>query len=147
MAGRPSKYNDTIAAELLKEYSGGKTLVSICNANRMPSRWSIYRWRAANPEFDKEFLKACECHADAIIEKAFDGVMTGDKSESKLLDVQFKASSWLASKVNRAKYGDKLELNHNVTLDISQAMTLALTRMKSIGTGSAPLLEADITPK
>lgn len=142
MAGRPSKYNDVLAMEILKEYASGKTLVEIATANRMPSRWSIYRWRFLYPDFDKEFLKACECHSDAIVEQAFANVMNADSKEAKLVDVQFKSSSWLASKINRNKYGDKLDIQHNVTIDLSPALIEATQRMASVGAITPKLIEA-----
>ncbi len=42
---------------------------------------------------------------------------------------------WLASRLNRQKYGDKVEVNSNHTLDIGPALALAVKRMKAIGTG------------
>ena len=142
MAGRPSKYNDVLAMEILKEYASGKTLVEIATANRMPSRWSIYRWRFLYPGFDKEFLKACECHSDAIVEQAFKNVMNADAKEAKLVDVQFKSSSWLASKINRAKYGDKLDITQTVLIDISPALLEATNRMQAVGVGAPQVIEA-----
>lgn len=43
---------------------------------------------------------------------------------------------WLASKLNRRQYGDKLEINQRVTLDISVPLALAVKRMESIGVGT-----------
>jgi hypothetical protein len=42
----------------------------------------------------------------------------------------------LASKLNRQKYGDKLDIQHNVTIDIGPALLDATKRMQSIGVGN-----------
>ncbi len=42
---------------------------------------------------------------------------------------------WLASRLNRSKYGDKLYVQHNHTLDIGPALLEAAERLKSLGTG------------
>lgn len=141
MAGRPSKYTEGLATEILRAYSSGEMLITICKPNRMPSRWAVYRWRFAYPEFDKQFLLAAECNADAIVEQAFANVMDADAKEAKLVDVQFKSSSWLASKINRSKYGDKLDITQTVLMDISPALLEATNRMQAVGVGTPKLID------
>ncbi len=132
MAGRPTKYNDKIAGEILTLYSKGQTLLDICKLPRMPSRISVYKWRSVFPEFGKAYLVALESHVDNIVETAFKAVMAANSKEAKLVDVQFRSASWLAGRLNRQKYGDKLDVQHNVTLDITGLLAEAADRMKSI---------------
>ncbi len=140
--GRPSKYNKKLADNIMSRFAGGELLKDILKPVSMPSRWSIYRWCALDAVFKAQYNKASECFADSIVEDSFKGVMSGDKSNAKLLDVQFKASSFIASRINRSKWGEKLDITHNVTADISPALSLAVDRMRSIGTGLPPLIEA-----
>ncbi len=46
-----------------------------------------------------------------------------------------KYSETIAEKI-LSRYGDKLDIQHNVTLDITQALLDATKRMKSIGAGA-----------
>jgi hypothetical protein len=42
----------------------------------------------------------------------------------------------LASRLNRQKYGDKLDVQHNHTLDITSIISKALERLSNIGVGT-----------
>ncbi len=132
MAGRPSKYTEKLGAEVLRMYASGKTVLEILKDNRMPSRMSIYRWRLAVPEFGKAYLLAIEAHVESILDDALKRVLSAGSKEAKLVDVQFKSISWMASKLNRAKYGDKIDIDITKTLDITPALADALKRMKEI---------------
>ncbi len=130
--GRPSKYKEKLALEILMRYASGEFLVNILKPGTMPSRWSLYRWRIAHKDFDEEYEKASLCHADSLVETAFSGVMSGDNKSAKLLDVQFKSSSWLASKIHRLKYGDKIDIDVKNTFDVSPVIAKALERLSAL---------------
>jgi hypothetical protein len=51
----------------------------------------------------------------------------------------------LASRLNRQKYGDKLDVQHNHTLDISPIISKALERLGNIDVGlpQTKLIEAE----
>ncbi len=132
MAGRPSKYNQKLADEILRLYSSGKTILDIIQNNKMPSRVTIYRWRDSFPAFGKAYLIALDAHIESMIDDVRKRVMGADSKQAKLVDVQFKSISWLASKLNRAKYGDKIDIDITKTLDITPALADALKRMKEI---------------
>jgi len=133
-------YDPKIAKKFLDLYASGKTMRKIFEANKdFPSRWSVYRWRKDNPDFDELFILASECFADNVVEEAFDNIKDEtDAKRAKLLDVQFKVSTWYAAKINRAKYGDRIDVEHTVKLDISKPLQLAMSRIQSI----KPLIEA-----
>lgn len=143
MASPISTYTLELAKIVLDKYSDGIMLKDICGVDGVPSRWTVYKWRIDNPDFDKLWLLAAECNADVIVEQAFKNVMGADPKEAKLVDVQFKSSSWLASKINRAKYGDKLDITQTVAIDLSPALLEATKRMQAVGVGSPqiPLIE------
>ncbi len=145
MTGRPSKYRHELGIEILRLYSNGQTLLDICKLPRMPSRNTIYLWRSDFPEFGKAYLVAKESHVDNIVETAFKAVMAASSKEAKLVDVQFRSASWLASRLNRDKYGDKLDVQHNVILDITGLLAEAQDRMKSIE--ARPVINGVGTPQ
>ena len=142
---RPSKYNESLAKSILKYYSDGKTILAITKLKGMPSRNTIYLWRKDFPEFGKAYLVACECNADSVVESRYEAIINADVSEAKLVAEQWKAGTWLASKINRAKYGDKIDIDIKQTVDISPALALAVERMRSIGTGQDKLIEAEVS--
>jgi len=132
--GRPSKYNEKLALEILKLYSEGASIRSIVRRKSMPSRQTILAWRYAHPEFDKAYKKATEAYTEALVDQALDIVDNGDDPKKSKVQADFRM--WLASKLNRRQYGDKLEIEQRVTLDISKALLAATERMKSIGVGT-----------
>ncbi len=141
MSGRPSKFNQKLADEILRLYASGKTITEIVKANKMPARMTVYRWRDYVPEFGKAYLLALEAHIEAMIDDVKLRVMRAGSKEAKLVDVQFKSISWLASKLNRAKYGDKIDIDITKTLDITPALADALKRMKAIETPAKNILD------
>ena len=131
--GRPSKYNEKLALEILKLYSEGNSIRNIVKAKSMPSRQTILAWRSAHPEFDKAYQKAVEAHTEALVDQALDIVDNGDDPRKSKVQADFRM--WMVSKLNRQKYGDKIELNHKHTLDIAPALAEAAERLKAMGTG------------
>ncbi len=144
---RPSKYSESIAEKILSRYADGETLSTICKDKNMPKRNTVYRWRQSYPEFGEAYEMAIEEHTDALIDQA--GEIVDREVNPQLAKVRADHRKWLASRLNRSKYGDKLEVNHNHTIDIAQALLDATKRMKSIGVGDVidvpieQLVEAD----
>ncbi len=140
---RPSKYSEKIAEKILSRYADGETLSKICNCKNMPRRNTVYRWRQSYPEFGEAYLLAEAEHTDALIDEA--GEIVDREVNPQLAKVRADHRKWLASRLNRSKYGDKLEVNHQHTIDIAPALALAVKRMEAIGVGTpAPeLIEAD----
>ncbi len=54
----------------------------------------------------------------------------------QLAKVRADHRRWLASRLNRNKYGDKLEVNHKNIIDIVPALLENTKRMQSIGVGN-----------
>ncbi len=129
---RPSKYNQSLGEKILSRYADGATFTQICMDKHVPKRNTIYRWRSDYPKFGEAYLLAREQHADALVDMARDAVMTADSKTAKLADVQQRFLTWNASKLNRAAYGDKLEVSHNVTLDLAPALAEAMKRMAAV---------------
>jgi len=126
------KYTDAIAQKILNLLSSGKTLVDI-QSKGLPSRWTIYQWFVDNPEFEKRFRLAQSCSTDIRIEDVLKRIETcTDTKQAKLLDVLFKSTSWYVSKINRAVYGDKIDVSHTHTLDVSKPIQLALQRLSAL---------------
>jgi hypothetical protein len=134
MLARPSKFSKKIAEEILSRYADGETLSTICKDEHMPKRNTVYRWRQSYPEFGEAYLLAQEEHVDALVDEA--GHIVDTEQNPQLAKVRSDHRRWLASRLNRQKFGDKLDVQHNHTLDISPALALAVKRMKSIGVGT-----------
>ncbi len=143
--GRPSKYNDKIASEILRRFASGEKLTDICKLARMPSRFTVFTWKSMFPEFNKAYQSAMECYVDFLVAEGLTIVDTDP--DAKRAKNRSDYRMWLAGKLHRSQYGDKIDVQHNITVDISPALSSAIDKMRSLGTGQAPLIEAECTPK
>jgi acyl-CoA hydrolase len=113
----------------------------------MPDRRTIDRWRKKYPEFDKIMDDALDSHSEAILIIAQDAVMNAKTmTEAKVADTQQRFLTWLVSRLNRKKYGDKMEIEVTKKLDISPVLAQALENMKKVSINNPPqLIDAEAT--
>ncbi len=142
-AGRPSTYTDELADEICSQLSDGVSLRSICRQDDMPAASSVFKWLRENDRFSEQYTKAKEESADALVEDMLDiadndvadvvlvdgvplvvdGEMVKQTHSAKVAHARLRVDTrkWAASKLKPKKYGDKLDLNHsgsfNVTLE------------------------------
>ncbi len=128
---RPSKFTELIAEEILSRYADGETLSDICKDKNMPKRNTVYRWRSDYPDFGEAYTLALEQHVDALVDEA--GQIVDTELNPQLAKVRADHRRWLASRLNRNKYGDKIEINQNVTLDIAPQLIEAQKRLQAVG--------------
>jgi|TARA_Y100000310_G_scaffold266155_1_gene277535 hypothetical protein len=139
--GRPSKYNNKIAGEILKRFASGEKLTDICKPDRMPSRMSVFRWRAALPEFDKAYEIATQSHTEALLDVLHNIVMSCDDKSAKAAKVKADYITWFCSKLNK-RYSERLQVDVRNTLNISPALTRALDRLSALALPD-PIIEAE----
>lgn len=94
---RPSKYSELIARRILSRYGDGEALSKICKDKNMSKRITVYRWSYSHPGLGDQA-----------------GEIVDTEQEPQLAIVRSEFHRWLSSKLNRPKYGDKLDVNHNV---------------------------------
>jgi len=134
--GRPSDYTPELAAAICSRIADGESLRTICSADGMPDKSTVFRWLASNEDFRDQYARAREAQADfyaeEIIEISDDGtndwmerrsesekgagvntgwVLNGEHVQRSRLRVD--ARKWYASKVAPKKYGDKFINEHS----------------------------------
>ena len=118
--GRPSKFTEAIAAEVCERLSMGEPLAVICRGDKMPNEDTVRSWAGKNEELSRCIARARISGAHFIANRTREtargaGDSTGDIARDKLIiDTDLK----LLSKWFPKDYGDKLDLNANVTGDI-----------------------------
>jgi len=108
MGGRPSKFTDTLAAEICRRLAEGESLRAICNDDKMPGLTTVRKWLAAesNEEFRLQYARAREEQADFYADEMIEIADTTDDPNKARL--QIDARKWKASKLAPKKYGDKI---------------------------------------
>lgn len=128
--GRPSAFTQELADQICERLANGESLKSICAADGMPNRATVFRWLGAHADFRDTYARAREAQADALFDEIIniadtpmqgektktdkDGnveVTTGDMIEHRKLQVE--ARKWMAGKLRPKVYGDKLDIDLN----------------------------------
>jgi hypothetical protein len=124
--GRPSLYDETVAALILSRISAGESLRSICRSEELPAESTVRLWALQDREgFSARLARAWELRAehiaDELLEIADDG--SGDtwtdeegivRTNNDVIQrsrLRVDTRKWLLSKVLPRKYGEKLELS------------------------------------
>jgi len=64
--GRPPKYSEAIAAEMIERLSAGEPLRQICRDTRMPAWSKVYEWMVKNKDLSAAVARARELGNDNI---------------------------------------------------------------------------------
>ena len=147
MAGRPiiwteDKKKEAINIILNEIAENGKSVRSILNgANRyiLPSNVTFCEWLSKDEELAKQYARATEIRAEALLDEMIDIVddkskdvkeqeINGEISQTvnneaiQRSRLRYDARKWLISKLNPKKYGDKID----VTSDNEKINTLPI---------------------
>ncbi|WP_181315847.1 terminase small subunit protein [Rhizobium sp. JAB6] len=131
MTGRPSDFTSEIAEQICERLAEGNSLRSICEAEDMPSKTTVFRWLNAFPDFRDQYARAREAQADALFDEILDIAdtpITGEKTkvdkDGNVIEMtkadmiehrrlQIEARKWMAGKLRPKVYGDKLDIDLN----------------------------------
>ena len=146
--GRPSVFTSALADLICERLIDGESLRSICSAEGMPHRGTVFRWLAADAVFRDQYMRAREAQADFLAEDIVsisDEECTmikagkhgskddGDGETEVVFDatavarnrLRVDARKWYASKLAPKKYGDKVTVagDKENPLMVATAMT------------------------
>ncbi|MAE81447.1 MAG: hypothetical protein CMB80_01835 [Flammeovirgaceae bacterium] len=142
---RPTKYNEERAKQILDLYSSGMNLQQVEKKKNLPSRRTICRWRKDFPEFGEAYDIALQAHSEAIVEESM--VIADTEQDAKKAKNRIDIRTWIASKLNRKRFGDRLDIDIKQTLDVSPVISKALERLSTLRLGEPKeqVLEANTT--
>lgn len=123
-----------LADEIVKRISEGETLRGICRDAHMPNWSSVYDWIHGNEDFAQRIARARELGADAIAEDIFSiideeppttATQFGEKVDAGYVAWQKNRAEQrlkLLAKWSPKKYGEKTDVNMNVTNSLGEAL-------------------------
>ena len=128
-AGRPSMYTEELAIEFCSRLLDGTSVRKVCEQDDMPSRDTIFRWIATNPEFSDQYAKAKELSAEALAEDIFDiaddnafdytegkdGELRVNNDAIQRARLRVDVRKWYLSKIVPKKYGERQQIEQTVT--------------------------------
>ena len=119
--GRPSKYSTKLADDLCERLIDGESLRKICLSESMPSVATVCRWLAddKHPGFREQYARAREFQADTLFDEVLNIADTADEKNEAVALARLKidARKWMAGKLRAKKYGDKLQLDGEISLN------------------------------
>ena len=127
-AGRPSGYNETIAAEIAERLTNGEPMKKICKDEHMPHYTTVLKWQRAHPEFSDLTARAKAEGTHALADECL------DIADDKTIDPQHKrfmidTRIRLIGKWNSKAYGEKVEMA--TTGQIAVSHTLDISNLSS----------------
>ncbi len=118
--GRPTDFTQELGDKICALLSEGKSLRTVCLANDLPDKMTVFRWLRTKPEFCDQYAKAKNEATDALADEIQDisddalEIITGnDKSDNARVHAQqlrIDTRKWIMAKMKPKKYGDKLDL-------------------------------------
>jgi len=122
-AGRPSKFTNELATEILERISSGESLRQITRDAHMPVISTVYVWMMKDPTFSEQYAKAREEQAETLADEI---IALADQDPIQIVDDKgiarvdsgwvtwqknrVDARKWVASKLKPKKYGDRTTL-------------------------------------
>ncbi|BCG88491.1 hypothetical protein MesoLj113c_46010 [Mesorhizobium sp. 113-3-9] len=128
---RPSSYTQEIADTICEKLADGQSLRTICLAEDMPGKSTVFAWLAdpARDDFRTKYAHAREAQADVLVDEMTDiaddgsndwmerrnsdGAVIGWQENGEALRrsaLRISARQWIAEKLRPKKYGTKVAL-------------------------------------
>lgn len=123
--GRPSVFTDSIADTICEALADGQSLRTICLAEGMPNRATVFRWLVVNETFRDQYARARDAQAEALADEILDIADDGSNDWMERFDdeggnigwkengeamarskLRVEARKWVASKLMPRKYGE-----------------------------------------
>ena len=105
--GRPSKYSEALADQIIDAMISGDDLVAMCKRPGFPDRKSVYRWAAQYPDFAARLEQAREALGD-LAAYEIGRIAAHCTPETAAADrVRLAALQWRASRLAPRRYAER----------------------------------------
>lgn len=117
LTGKPTTFNELIAAEIVERLANGETLTGMCKDDHMPTFSTVYDWCAAAPSFGQAVADARRRQATAFVDQAVeivDNAPTDSMAHVQKADKRSNLRMQLAKCYDRETYGEKVQQDVNL---------------------------------
>ena len=115
--GKPTTFNELIAAEIVERLANGETLTGLCKDDHMPTFSTVYDWCRAAPSFAQAVADARRRQATAFVDQAVeivDNAPTDSMAHVQKADKRSNLRMQLAKCYDRETYGEKVQQDVNL---------------------------------
>lgn len=121
-------FNRALFDGICGQIASGKSLREICRQPGMPDRTTFARWYKADPQLQLAYDEACRAREEEIFEQILeiaddttrDTIATdyGEQPNNEWISrsrLRVDARKWILARMNRKKYGDKVDSEVELT--------------------------------
>lgn len=102
------------------ELASGRSLKNILDKDDgMPSRQTVYQWLMQDSTFADNYTRAREAQADFFADEITD--IADTEEDANKARVRIDARKWAAGKLKPKVYGDRLQLDGDMTVSMTDA--------------------------
>ena len=142
--GRPTKYTEAVAKEILGRLADGQSLSSICKDAHLPDKDTVLDWSEdSKSPFSRQYararLRGYMKHADELTDIADDGrndwmdrelkngdtIRVVDEECVKRSQLRVDTRKWILARMLPKVYGDKLDVKHEAGADFRKFLEAA----------------------
>ncbi len=121
-AGRPTDYTPELAERICEAIAiNHASIESICENNKdFPAKSNVFKWMHRYPEFRDQYLVAKETQGVLLTEDMLKAAIEcpAVNEEISKMTMVFRVLQWHLSKLAPKQFGDKKEVNSNVTATV-----------------------------
>ena len=121
------KYTKKLFDSIMDRHANGETLTSLAHKAQIDIN-TINAWSKLNSTNSERFLQARLSCAVAAANQSID--IADTELDPSRANVRMRARQWLASRYNRDMFGDNVQVNHTVSIDLKGAMEAARKRIE-----------------
>ena len=114
--GRPTRRSAAVVAQLLERVANGESLAGVCRNADMPSRSTVHKWLADDPDFSDMYARACVIRVQVLCEEIIaiaDGEtpLEDDNANSsgpwpiEAIKLRIDARKWVVARMELRRYG------------------------------------------
>jgi transposase-like protein len=116
------EYSPELADAICELVAEGESIRTICKAEGMPAKSTIFKWLREHKDFSDQYARAKEDQLEALADEILE--IADDKSNDvsgelqmpngvavQRAKLQTDTRKWLLAKLVPKKYGDKLDMN------------------------------------
>lgn len=117
--GRPSLHCPEVVETICERLGKGQSLAAICRAADMPSVRTFLKWADEKDDVAAEYTRALAARGEWFAAE-HDRIRktANDRDSAAAARVQLTALEWQMSKMAPKRYGDRLDVNVDASLDL-----------------------------